>query len=241
MKIVAQIVASGCLFALTAGQALADDPASGTLVAINAQASYVPVGFDDNDDVVVVLDGNLPDSCYKLSHTEVLKDAVTNKITVIQYARRYPGICLESLVPFSSESNLGVMPVGLFSVASPGAIQEKLEVTEATSAGPDEFLYAPVDSTKVTFDETTATYRGILEGRFTNTCMRIKEVTVINSGKTLEVLPKMELVDAPNGCQTTEVPFSWTVDLPKEISKGRHLMHVRSLNGKAVNKMFSVY
>jgi hypothetical protein len=71
--------------------------------------------------------------------------------------------------------------------------------------------------------------------------MRIKEVTVINSGKTLEVLPKMELVDAPNGCQITEVPFSWTVDLPKEISKGRHLMHVRSLNGKAVNKMFSVY
>jgi hypothetical protein len=241
MKIIAQIVTSGCLLAFSAGHALADDPVSGTLVAINAQASYVPVGFDDNDDVVVVLDGNLPDSCYKLSHTEILKDAATNKITVIQYARRYPGICLESLVPFSSESNLGVMPVGLFSVASPGALQEKLQVTEATSAGPDEFLYAPVDSTKVSFDETTGTYRGILEGRFTNTCMRIKEVTVINSGKTLEVLPKMELVDAPNGCQTTEVPFSWTVDLPKEISKGRHLMHVRSLNGKAVNKMFSVY
>ena len=241
MKLVGHIVLSGCLFAVTAGQALADDPVSGTLVAINAQASFVPVGFDDNDDVMVVLDGNLPDSCYKLSHTEVLKDPTTNKVTLIQYARRYPGVCLESLVPFSSESNIGVMPVGLFSVASPGAMEEKLQVTEATSAGPDEFLYAPVDSTKVTFDETTGTHRGILEGRFTNTCMRIKEVTVINSGKTLEVLPKMEMVETPSGCQTTEVPFSWTVDLPREISQGRHLMHVRSLNGKSVNKMFSVY
>jgi hypothetical protein len=241
MKLVLNTVLAGSVLALSAGAAFADDPSTGTLIAVTADASFVPVGFDDNDDVVVVLDGSLPDSCYKLSHTEILKDPASKKVTLVQYARRYPGICLQSLVPFSSEANLGVLPEGTFTVDSPGAAVEKLQITEATSAGPDEFLYAPVDSAKVVFDEATATYRGILEGRFTNSCMRMKEVAVFNSGKTLEVLPKMEMVDSPTGCENTEVPFSWSVDLPKNINQGRHLMHVRSLNGKSVNKMFSVY
>ncbi len=241
MRFVVHALLSGCFLALCAGTSLADDPSTGTLVAINADSSFVPVGYDDNDDVVVVLDGHLPDSCHKVSHTEVLKDPATNKITVVQYARRYPGVCLESLIPFASEANMGILPTGTFSVTSPGTTAEKLLVTEATSAGPDEFLYAPVDSAKVTFDDVTGTYRGILEGRFTNTCMRIKEVVVVDSGKTIEVLPKMEIVEAPEGCQVTEVPFSWSLDLPKGISIGRHLMHVRSLNGKSVNKMFSAY
>ncbi len=241
MSFVSNTLMSGCLLALSIGTAFADDPSTGTLVAINADASFVPVGYDDNDDVIVVLDGHLPDSCHKVSHTEILKDSATNKITLIQYARRYPGVCLESLVPFTSEADVGTLPTGMFNITSPGTTAEKLLVAEATSAGPDEFLYAPVDTAKVTFDEVTATYRGILEGRFTNTCMRIKDVVVVNSGKSLAVLPKMEMVNSPTGCQESEVPFSWTLDLPKNISKGRHLMHVRSLNGKAVNKMFSVY
>lgn len=221
--------------------ALADDPSIGILVAIPVDASYVPNGFDDNDDVVVVLDGHLPNNCYKVSHTEVLKDPVTNQVNVIQYARKYPGLCMQALVPFFSEAFLGVLPVGEFKIASPGAALEKLKVDEATSAGPDEFLYAPVDSIKINYDEVSDVYSGILDGRFTNSCMKIKEVVVADSGKTVEVLPKMELVQSPDGCVDTEVPFSWVVTLPKSMVKGRHLLHVRSLNGKAVNHMFSVY
>jgi len=242
MKFVSNMVAvSGCVLALSTNNAFADDPPGGTLVVVTADASFVPVGFDDNDDVVIVLDGNLPNSCHKISHTEILTDPVTQKVTVVQYARRYPGICMQSLVPYTSESNIGIMPTGIFKVKSPGTEDEKLQVTEATSAGPDEFLYAPVESAKVTFDEASRTYRGVLEGRFTNTCMRMKEVKVINSGKTIEVLPIMEMVDSPIGCQNTDMVFSWTLDLPRDLDPGRRLMHVRSLNGKSVNKMFSVY
>lgn len=235
------MILSVALPLLFTAPALADDPSTGTLIAIPVDASYVPNGFDDNDDVVVVLDGHLPNNCYKVAHTEVLTDPVTKKVNVIQYARRYPGLCMQALVPFFSEANLGVMAVGDFKIASLGAAIENLNVAEASSAGPDEFLYAPVDSIKVNFDEVTKTYSGILDGRFTNTCMKIKEVSVVNSGKTLEVLPKMEMIQSPDGCFNTEVPFSWSVNLPKEMVTGRHLMHVRSLNGKSVNRMFSVY
>lgn len=236
-----KIILSAAVATLLSAPAMADDPSTGTLVAIPIDASYVPNGFDDNDDVVVVLDGHLPNSCYKVSHTEILKDPVTNQVNIVQYARKYPGLCMQALVPFFSEAELGVMPIGDFKIASPGATVEKLKVDEATSAGPDEFLYAPVDSIKVNYDEATDSYSGILDGRFTNSCMKIKEVVVVNSGKTLEVLPKMEMLQSPDGCVDTEVPFSWAVSLPKTLAKGRHLMHVRSLNGKAVNRMFSVY
>jgi hypothetical protein len=226
---------------LLAFPALADDPATGTLVAVTVDASYVPVGFDDNDEVQIVLDGHLPDSCYRVSHTEVLRDPANRRISVVQYARRYPGICMQSLVPFFSEVSLGVMPTGEFKIESLGAALEKLDVAEASSAGPDEFLYAPVDHVKIEFNEAKQVYTAQLDGRFTNSCMKIKEVNVINSGKTLEVLPKMEMAQNPGGCSTDEVPFSWKVDLPQSLTQGRHLLHVRSLNGKAVNQMFSVY
>lgn len=218
-----------------------NDPVPVPLVAIPVDASFVPNGFDDNDDVTVVLDGHLPDSCYRASHTAVLKDPATKKITLIQYARRFPGICMESLVPFSSEVFLGVLPMGEFNIESPGTSTEKLKVQESSSAGPDDFLYAPIDHVKVTYNEQAKTYTALLEGRFTNTCMKISSVDVRNSGKTLEILPKMEMTNRPSGCEATETPFSWEVVLPKDMVKGRHLAHVRSLNGKAVNQMFSVY
>ena len=69
--------------------------------------------------------------------------------------------------------------------------------------------------------------------------MKMESVKVINSGKTIEVLPVMSM-DANAQCLDVEVPFLEEIVLPRDLTIGRHLVHVRSLNGKSVNAVFSV-
>ena len=41
-------------------------------------------------------------------------------------------------------------------------------------------------------------------------------------------------------CVDEDIPFSWSMALPDDMEPSRYLLHVRSLNGKAVNHMFTV-
>lgn len=211
------------------------------LVNVGTSEVFVPVGFDDNDETIIVLDGYLPSSCYKLEKPVTAIDPATKKVAVQQTARRWPGPCLLTLVPYTSVVSLGMMPMGEYTVvANDGTLTEKLTVTEATSAGPDEFLYAPVEAAHVQVPASSAgTYHATLTGRFTNSCMHMDHVKVINSGKTIEVLPVMRM-DEGVQCAQVEVPFSQRVELPQRMEEGRHLVHVRSLNGKSVNAVFTV-
>jgi len=79
----------------------------------------------------------------------------------------------------------------------------------------------------------------VISGRMPSTCMRIDELKLIDSGETLQLLPLASLEDRPD-CRDAEQPFERTLDLPPKMTTGRHLLHVRSLNGKAVNVAFSV-
>jgi len=214
--------------------------AAGELTPVQVAEVFVPVGFDDNDEVVVVLDGYLPNSCYKVEGAKVSVDANTKKVEVTQMARRWPGPCLLALVPFSSTVSVGMLPKGEFTVTSYGAAEEKLAVGEATSAGPDDFLYAPVDHASIAPTAASGQVSAVLEGRFTNSCMAIEEVRVIDSGKTLEVLPIMKVEDRSDCRSNVEIPFRKYVELPAGLGDGRHLLHVRSLNGRSVNTMFTV-
>jgi hypothetical protein len=216
----------------------ADDP-QGTLVIVPAEGIFIPNGFDDNDQALVVLDGYLPNSCHKLVGSEVKKDPTTGAITVLQYARRFDGICLQVRVPYFREVDLGVMPMGETPVSTLGAPNETLKVVESTNAGPDDYLYAAVDSARIEGDPASGRYFAVLQGRFTNTCMKLKQVVIHDSGRTVEVLPIIEMVDQ-DGCQEAEIPYSWMEKLPDGMTAGRHLLHVRSLNGKSVNAMFTV-
>lgn len=233
-------IASGVVFA--SAQTAKADP--GKLVKIAADEIFVPRGFDNNDDVVVVADGYLPTSCYKLTKPEVKIDHDKRTITVIPQARHYDVVCMQVLVPFTDVVNLGVLPHGNYLVQTMGAqVNETLNVKESTNAGPDDLLYAPVDS--ITIDTETAPDRpvAVLAGRFTNTCMRITEVKVVNSGKTFEILPIMMMDDGPD-CRAQEIPFRAIAELAPAnrapLHLGRFLAHARSLNGSSLNAVFSV-
>jgi hypothetical protein len=83
-------------------------------------------------------------------------------------------------------------------------------------------------------------YVATLGGRFSNSCVKFVDIQVHNSGKTLEVLPIIEEVNDPAGCVEGEFAFKKQIILPSDMTAGRHLLHVRSLNGKAVNYLFTV-
>ena len=220
----------------------ADDSSDrqGHLMVVATKAVFVPIGFDDNDDIMVVLDGTLPDTCYRLAYNTVDYDATTKSYVVRQIARHFNSVCIPAEVPFSVEAHLGVLPAGDFGIEAFGAPKESLPVTESTSAGPDDFLYAPVENARVEVDPATGNYVGTIDGRMTSSCQSLDQVKVIDSGKSIEILPIMKMTEGAD-CVAGERPFSSRFDLPSAMSVGRHLLHVRSLNGKAVNQMFSVY
>jgi hypothetical protein len=212
--------------------------ASGTLVKVQSDAVFAANGFDDNDRVTIVLDGYLKDNCHKLANAEVKFDQATGTFLVTQYAMKYEGLCLPFTVPFFNEVDLGILPEGDFVIATYGATKN-LNVKEAPNSGQDEFMYAPVESVIVEHNVSKTRYFAEIRGRFTNTCMKWKEVQLIDSGDSKELLPKVELEERAD-CKEATIPFSWIVDLPLD-DAGRYLLHVRSMNGKAVNHMYSVW
>lgn len=232
-----KIVLSAALLISSFGAAAkADDIAN--IVDVTSQNLFVPVGFDDNDDTVVVLDGYLPNSCYRVVDPVVQTDLTNHQITIQAKARHIDGIfCLDALIPYSKTVNLGTLPHGDYSIVNNGTLQtETLVIATATNAGPDDFLYAPVDAATI---QTNAggIVSAVLEGRFTNSCMTWDEPRITYTGKTIQLLPVITMGE--ENCQAGEFPFRKVI-LLNQMQAGRYLLHVRSLNGASVNKVFSV-
>ena len=223
-----------CIFGLiAAGSALG--AVRGTTTAVEARHLFIPNGYDNNDEVQVVLEGFLPDTCHKQRQAEVKVDAAAKKIVVEPRAQIMTGVCQDVTVPYTSEIYLGQLAPGTYEVQTKnGKLKERLVVKEAAKPTPDDHLYAPVDHASVDFagGKTTIT----LYGMFTNSCLRIEDVKLTNSGKTLEILPIMK-ADGQR-CQAEERPFVHRKELP-ELDLGWYLLHVRSLNGQAVNVVFT--
>jgi len=225
--------------ALGAGPARAD---MGELVPLtDTRNVFVPVGFDDNDETTVVLDGYLPDPCHRLRQPDVQIDAQKKTVTITPFGERFQGYCPDFIVPYHQIVSLGKLRASDYTVRVLGTdLQQPLAVTVAKNPGPDDYLYAPIDRAEV-LKTGHGKMQARLHGRFTDTCLVIEEVKVKNSGKTIEVLPIMKLLARPpHGlpCRPIERPFTAKVDLP-QLAAGRYLLHVRSLNGQAVNEIFS--
>ena len=212
------------------------------VVSVDAVDLFVPNGFDSNDEIVVVLDGYLPNSCYRLTRPEIEIDQALRSIKLTQMARRFPGPCIVPLVPFTNVIHIGTLESGNYQVSTnKGMLLKNLNVeldTGSGAYGPDDFLYAPVDSVSVA-KTADGRFEARINGRFTNDCMEFEDVRVIHKGRVIELLPILKGTASGN-CQATEKPFTKTVRLPDELQVGRNLVHVRSLNGSSINAVFSV-
>ena len=237
-RLISGLVALGAVGGWLSNAQVARSEDVGEIVNIAARGVFVPMGFDDNDEVVVTLDGYLPNSCYKVVEALVTSDLATKTITIQQQAKYVGGTCLMALVPYTTSVKLGVLPEGEFKIVSNrGNMTEPLKVERSANAGPDDFLYAPVDNVYIQRIQGGGTVATI-EGRFTNTCMRWKEHKIFYTGRTIQLLPIIEVGD--QNCEEREVQFSQVIPIA-DLQPGRYLLHVRSLNGLSLNNVFPIF
>ncbi len=213
---------------------------AGTYVPVAVNELFVPRGFDDNDDVVVSLTGNFPTACYQIAHAE-LKTEGTGRILIQQMAYMVPGPCARVLVPFSNTVHLGRVRAGNYYIRTQGApYQGQLSVGRARVPTQDDYLYAPVLTASVIPSGNQRV--AYLEGRLTNSCLKVRAVEATYSGNTIQVLPILELLPKqPDGgaCREINQPLRLTKTL-QALKRGTYLLHVRSLNGQSLNVVFSV-
>lgn len=217
----------------------ADD--SVEMIESGYHTSYIPGGFDSNDHVQIVGEGIFPNTCYRPATPVVKVDPITREVRVAPYAYHYDGICLKMLVPYDQTLDIGILPAGTFKI-----VQEQrgnqhdmgaIKIGVATSSDADDFLYAPVSQAYA--ESRGGKTRIRVTGSFTDSCMKLADLIATAEPRVLVVQPIAEK-EARADCTAGNFPFDRTVELTG-VARGRYLLHVRSLNGKAFNHLVDLY
>jgi len=214
------------------------------LIDVPLHRTYVPIGFDSNDRIQVVVVGEFPNTCYQVGPHFVSVDTKNKVIKVKQKAYLYGGTCLKVTVPFYQVIDAGIVPVGDYKIEDVNSKKRLglLPVKLATNPGPgpDDFTYAPVTDSIVYKNYNTGEKALVLFGTFTNRCMRLKDVKINYYEDVLVVQPIAETFKDPEvECEGGLFRFKKEVPLKEEASDN-FLLHVRAMNGQAINKLISL-
>ncbi len=222
---------------LSTSTSLADTATSSpTQVGVTFSKVYTPVGFDSNDHVQFVGEGMFKNSCYRPAPTTVAVDAATKTIKVGPVAYEYSGFCLQVLLPFDRVVDVGILPAGTWQITQADNKKvDEIVVKSNLTSEPDDFLYAPVSQAYVR--QSGSRTNLYLNGSFPNDCMTIQEVTISTTDDAIMVQPIA--VMAKGACTGAPVSFTKLVKLPA-IKAGRYLLHVRSVNGNAINSLVEI-
>lgn len=226
--------------------------AKSTEVEVPAELAFSPSrGFDDNDNVQVVIHGMLPNMCYTLGRSEIQKES-GSAYRIKQFAiKKEDGVCLQETtmpphmqlaVPYTTEISLGQLSMGdyQFEFNSRQGSDKGISVNVASAKAPtvDSLPYASVSSVSVSdlvdSQQDTAVR---LEGVLTSSCM-VYSPTETKVQKINDVYVVLPLVKIRTDVMCTQSlrPFSAKINLGK-LAEGHYLVHVRSMNGKAVNRV----
>ena len=216
----------------------ADDLLGPELVSVASDDIFAPPGFDDNDNAQLVVHGQLINTCFKAAAPQVTVDKEKKLIVVQPQAYFYSGCwCLSMMVPFTQAIDLGVLPAGKYRVVEydkKGGVRQESAITIAQqkTSAPDDLLYAAVKSARVELVGSTSTL--ILNGTLNDDCLEIQDTRVLHRTEhVIEVLPVTAYKQGTT-CQSKPRPFELKVALP-EMEPGNSLIHIRSLNGQAIN------
>jgi hypothetical protein len=134
---------------------------------------------------------------------------------------------------------LGALAKGVWKVTAAGIdVTEELRVHHSTTTGPDDFIYAPVERIRAERNAATGKWHVSLRGKISVSCLEWKEARLLVQPRVLVVLPILEQTGAD--CRPATTPFERDIVLPDDLGEGRYLVHVRSLNGRAVNSLFNL-
>ncbi len=218
---------------------------------VNVSAVFLPQhGFDDNDHIVMVLTGELPHICYTLGETKIEKEG--HVIRVHQYAWiRKTGFCgngdldPDLAANFETEVSLGQLETGKYEIQF-HQDENKLGtrsfgIAVAETADIDDYAYAAVTdiiSPKVIFDDEQV--KVVIQGTLNSTCEHLQEpLRVEKQGDVFVVMP---IIDRGKNqpCRRQRTEFHHELNLGV-MHTGSYLVHVRAMNGKAVNRILGIY
>jgi hypothetical protein len=231
-------------------------PTAGTdnIPSVSRQAApvekiFVPQGFDDNDNIEVVIQGRFPDACMKTGPVETRIDHTTQTVTLKPEVYVYRGEpCAQVIIPFTQRVTLGTLQQGTWKIlleGAPAIAPLPLVITHAQSAAPDEVLYAPVDEVVMLPDLQGRLRKLVISGNWPQIpnnrgCFALKEIrTFIGADDTVVVRPIAELL-APALCSPTSQRkrvFQGSVLLDRPLQRDS-LIHIRTLNGESLNKFY---
>ncbi|MEO5667438.1 MAG: hypothetical protein ABIR96_05215 [Bdellovibrionota bacterium] len=203
-------------------------------VGVPVTATYIPKGFDSNDNAQIVVSGAYPNSCYKMGPTHVNDDKETHRVSIdVNAYYTSSSYCLMLYIPFTQTIDLGVLPAANYELEINKLNTQTLPVSVATRDQSDDYLYATIINV-VRLSRDTFELRGILP----SSCSQIAEVRVIEEvGNVLTVLPIVRFVP---GCEPKEDPtqleFAVNFKTRSDLS-GSKLIYVRSLNGASVSQV----
>lgn len=201
--------------------------------AVPVMHVYSPKGFNSIDNVEVVVEGLLPNLCYFGPEAKV--QIVGKDINIdIQAQRRESAVgCAEMVVPFLENAQVGMLDKGWYRVMINGQQKSELYVDEFSSDGMEDEFLANVENAEVDQDARILK----LQGQNASDCFIEERVDVESNNKDSYMFAaKMKKVS--DFCPMKMVPFEMEVAVPNDIDREKVLLHIRSLNGKSINKLF---
>lgn len=233
-----QLLISASIFLLFAWKSWAEPKMTPDKVPVSFNQLYIAQGFDSNDNVQIVGEGRYLDGCYRNAETKVKVDHKAMKIHLTPYAYKYNGLCIKVILPFDRVINIGILKAGTYTITQgdQNNVIGKIETKPAITTTPDEFVYAPVSQAYFRNQGTINTVS--ISGEFSNSCMKLKEMQFDVQSNVLVVQPISEMTESST-CVEGSFPFESDTEVGP-MKPGRYLLHVRSMNGKAVNNLVDV-
>lgn len=206
---------------------------------ISAEHSYVPFGFDSNDNAEVIITGFLPNLCYKAPKAKVHinQGQIDVTLTALFYAPEN-GFCAEVAVPFIEVVNLGLLPQGHYEIKinqnSAHESRTNMLVAAAPNRNIDQFIYARVQY----IEQVPGTRKVLLKGYNPSDCFRLNEIKYVsNTIDSYSIMPILT-TNSDGFCPRKMVPFTYEFEVPNDINRAKVLLHVRSMDGRSVNAIY---
>ncbi len=200
---------------------------------------FVPKGFDNNDNVEVVVSGKFPNPCFIKNKIDVIvkDEKIVITVTAIKREDSTSELCEPMIVPFTEEVFIGNLQGGNYEIVvnegSRHTIKENLNVAVSRSESVDEYLYPIVEYVELGF---TGGLGGdaLLYAKAPSDCVVFDHVEYIYNGKdTIAILPVMKKTSSICNEKITRIEIPIRFNL-RSLPHSDVLLYVRSIEGKSV-------
>lgn len=204
--------------------------------------TFIPEGYDTNDPVFISISGQFTNVCDRVGKYEFTHKG--NEIRIKQTGLRYRGsnrVCLDLPYVYTNHVELKIFDkVGDYQVIDDASGKQigTLSITEARRSEPDDELYAPVNTARITLNKKGDAFLTV-EGFFPNDCMDLNEQQIkvdVQADHTVVVRPiasdlAERLGKTIDQCGIEKKYFSRTIPL-KDNLRNIWLLHVRTTGGQ---------